>query len=85
MNLKIYEFSYGSTLKKVISKCISLIYNITISIFVVFIVISIFTNINFYIKNIINDDILNLIKEIEICICIVIPAFLLFRHFLNKK
>lgn len=56
MNLRIYEFSYGSALKKVISKFISLIYNITISIFVVFIVISIFTNINFYIKNIINDD-----------------------------
>lgn len=32
-------------------------------------------NINFYIKNIINDDTLNLIKIIEICICIVIPAF----------
>lgn len=85
MNLKIYEFSYGSTLKKVISKFISLIYNITISIFVVFIVISIFTNINFYIKNIINDDTLNLIKIIEICICIVIPAFFIIPSFFKQK
>lgn len=50
-----------------------------------FIVISIFTNINYYIKNIIDDDILNLIKEIEIGICIVLPAFFIIPSFFKQK
>lgn len=85
MNSKIYEFSYGSTVKKVISKCISLIYNIMISGIVVFIFTLIFTNINYNIKNMIYDDILNLIIIIEIGICIVISASFIIPSFFKQK
>lgn len=85
MKTKIYEFSYGSTLKKVISKSISLMYNMMINGIILFIYVLLITAVNDRLKHLIGHDILELFRIIEIGLAIVISSIFIIPPFLNKK
>lgn len=85
MKTKIYEFSYGSTLKKVISKSISLMYNMMINGIILFIYVLLITAVNDRLKHLIGHDILELFRIIEIGLAIVISSVFFIPPFFKQK
>lgn len=85
MNIKTYKFSYGGTFKKYISKTVSLMYNLMVSGIILFIYASIISNLNYMLKNLISDNILNVFKIIELCLGIAILIFFVIPSFFKQK
>ena len=85
MNIKIYKFSYGGALKKVISKTISLMYNAMIGGFILLIYISIIAEINYKLKYLIDDSVLIVFRVIAVCLGIIILLYFIIPSFFQQK
>lgn len=85
MNKKTYKFSYGGTLKKIISKTISLIYNIFIGIIILLIFAFIVSEINYLLKDLIDENIMNICKKIDVYLGIFIFGFITIPSFFPQK
>lgn len=62
MNIKTYKFSYGGVLKKLISKTVSLLYNSMIGGFALLLFMIAAAEINYGLKFIINETIINILQ-----------------------
>lgn len=85
MNIIVYNFSYGGTLKKAISKTVSLLYNSMIGGFVLFIYMLIIAEINYRLKYIVNDNIVNVFQLIEVLLGIAILSYFIIPSFFRQK
>lgn len=84
--MKTYKFSYGSKLKKFISKFIIVISNLFLFSIFLLLFLYIFTSVNYKLKTInINDEIILIIKWIEIVMCLFVFLLLVFQSFLPQK
>ena len=83
---KTYKFSYGGTLKKVLSKLIMFITNFVVIIFSILIMFVIFYSLNNSLEKLaVNIDVLNVIKWVETALCVIIVAFFIIQPFLPQK
>lgn len=85
MRIKVYKFSYGGSFKKFISKTISLIYNAFVGAFILFMLAIIVSQVNYLLSNIINDDIINLCKRIEVYLGAAFFLAFIIQSFFPQK
>lgn len=85
MNIKTYKFSYGSTLKKFISKTISLIYNIFIGTIILLIFAFIVSEVNYLLRDLIDENIMNICKKIDVYLGAFIFGFITIPSFFPQK
>lgn len=85
MEKKIYKFSYGNRFKKFISILVSFIYDFMISCALLFFVSLIISKINYELKFIINDNIMNIVTSMEIYAGFIFLCFFIIQAFLPQK
>lgn len=85
MDKKTYKFSYGNNFKKYLSKFSFLIYNLIISIFLLIIIGTILSRINYELKAILAEEIISIIKAVEIYAAIPFVGFFIVLSFLPQK
>lgn len=85
MNIKTYKFSYGGILKKIISKTVSLFYNTMVSGIVLLVYFFIVSEMNFRLKNLIDDSIISIFQTIEVYLGIVICSIFIVPSFFQQK
>lgn len=85
MGTKTYSFSYGSIIKKVLSKIISLIYNLFVGVLVLVILAFIISQINFNLKDLFSENVLGIIKKLEIYCGVIIFSIFIIPSFLPQK
>lgn len=85
MNIKTYKFSYGSTLKKIISKTVWFLHNAFIGVFILIIFAYIISEMNYLLKDLISDNVMDICKRIEVYFAIVIYVAFLILAFLPQK
>lgn len=86
MNIKTYNFSYGSVFKKFISKTVSFLYNTLVGVFVLLIFAFIFSGINYRLKGFIDENYLDIIRRIEVySFVIAYIGVFIFPSFLKQK
>lgn len=85
MNTNVYKFSYGGSVRKILSKFISLMYNFLLGIFTLIIFAFIMSEINYIFKDFLSDMILDVLKQIEVYLGIVVLVLFIISTFLPQK
>lgn len=85
MDKKTYKFSYGNNFKKYSSKFIFFIYNLIISNLLLMIIGTILSRINYELKAILPEEIISIIKVVEIYAAIPFVGFFIVSSFLPQK
>jgi hypothetical protein len=80
-----YYFTYGGTFKKILSKFISLLYNALVGCIVIFVLALILSEINYLIKDILSDNVMNILKRIEIYLSSIVLVAFIIPSFLPQK
>ncbi len=83
--IKTYNFSYGGTFKKFISKTISFIYNALIGTFFLIIFAFVIAEMNYLLRDLINNTTMNVLNRIEVYLGIVILSIFIIPSFFPQK